>query len=119
MMQKNILTSQHWDFLMEYLSKIDASYFGLNEKTDVDSTQKVLGNLMALQEEVGEFTSEIRKFTKMMFNKKKIESFKIEDLEDEGCDILITLILVLKSCWISDLDAAIERKIAKNNSRGY
>jgi NTP pyrophosphatase (non-canonical NTP hydrolase) len=53
---------------------------------------------MALQEEVGEFTSEIRKLTKMMFNQKKIDSFKIEDLENEASDVLITLILVLKSC---------------------
>lgn len=119
MIQDALLSEENWNYLLEYLEKIDASFFELNIKKDATQNDKIIGNLMALQEEVGEFTSEIRKLTKMMFSQRKIESFKIEDLEDEATDVLITLILVLKSCWIQNLDAAIARKIEKNKARWY
>ncbi|MDQ7022913.1 MAG: hypothetical protein Q9M97_05270 [Candidatus Gracilibacteria bacterium] len=51
--------------------------------------------------------------TKMSFNQKKVDSFKKEDLEDEIIDVLITNLLLAKSCGISNLDEAISRKIKK------
>lgn len=117
MKQEALLTPENWEYLLQYVGKIDASFFELNLNKQATSNDKIIGNLMALQEEVGEFTSEIRKLTKMMFNQKKIESFQREDLEDEACDILITLMLVLKSCSVEHLNAALERKIEKNKVR--
>lgn len=119
MKQEALLSPENWEYLLSYISQIDASFFDLNIQKQASSNDKIIGNLMALQEEVGEFTSEIRKLTKMMFNQKKIESFKRSDLEDEATDVLITLLLVLKSCGINDLNAAISRKIEKNKARGY
>jgi NTP pyrophosphatase (non-canonical NTP hydrolase) len=43
----------------------------------------------------------------------------MQDLEDEIVDVLITNLLLAKSCWIKNLDEAILRKIKKNNDRGY
>lgn len=119
MTQDTLLSEENWKYLLDYLAKIDASFFELNINKKATQNDKIIGNLMALQEEVWEFTSEIRKLTKMMFNQKKIENFKIEGLEDEASDVLITLILVLKSCWIQNLNDAIARKIEKNKARWY
>lgn len=103
----------------KYLDYIDSNFEKLVIKKDVTKTEKILENLWCLAEEVWEVGSEVRKMTKMSFNQKKVDSFKIQDLEDEIVDVLITNLLLAKACWIENLDEAIARKIKKNNDRGY
>lgn len=107
------------EFLLKYLDFVDESFWKLIIKKDITETEKILENLWCLVEEVWEVSSEVRKMTKMTFNQKKADSFKIENLEDEIVDLLITTLLTAKACWIKDLNLAIERKIKKNNDRWY
>ena len=103
----------------KYLDYIDSNFEKLIIKKDVTKAEKILENLACLTEEVWEVSSEIRKMTKMSFSRKKVDSFKKEDLEDEIVDVLITNLLLAKACWIEKLDEAIARKVKKNNDRGY
>jgi len=105
--------------LFKYLDYIDSNFDNLIIKKDVTKTEKILENLWCLTEEVWEVSDEVRKLTKMSFNQKKVDSFKIEDLEDELVDVLITNLLLAKACWIKNLDKSIKRKIKKNNDRWY
>ncbi|MCB9804923.1 hypothetical protein H6769_04810 [Candidatus Peribacteria bacterium] len=41
------------------------------------------------------------------FSQKKVDTFRLEDLEDEASDVLITLLLVLKSIGVTSLDQAL------------
>jgi len=103
----------------KYLDYIDLEYYNLTVKKNVTDEEKILTNLACLTEEVWEVSTEIRKMTKLSFSQKKVDSFKIQDLEDEIVDVLITNLLLAKACWIKNLDEAIARKIKKNNDRGY
>ena len=105
--------------LFKYSNYIDSDYEKLIVKKNSTKEEKILTNLACLTEEVGEVATEVRKMTKMSFNQKKVDSFEIQDLEDEIVDVLITNLLLAKSCWIKNLDEAILRKIKKNNDRGY
>ena len=57
--------------------------------------------------------------TKCSFSQKKVDAFRIEDLEDEASDVLITLLLLLRSLKVDSLDASVVRKMEKNKVRGY
>ena len=57
--------------------------------------------------------------TKCSFSQKKVDTFKIANLEDEASDVLITLLLLLKSTGVESLDESLARKIEKNKVRGY
>ena len=70
-------------------------------------------------EEVGELASEVRKMTKCSFSQKKVDAFKLADLEDEASDVLTTLLLLLKSTGVESLDESLVRKIEKNKVLGY
>ncbi len=106
-------------YLSEYLEHISQNSKQLMVKENPTDEELILGNLSCLIEEVWEVSSEVRKYTKMGFNHKKVENFKKQDLEDEIIDVLISNLLLAKSVGFSDLDEAIKRKIQKNNERGY
>lgn len=61
----------------------------------------------------------MRKYLKLIFSEKKLEWFTPRDIESEWVDVLITLLLCLKSIGTTTLDEAILKKIKKNNERGY
>ena len=103
----------------KYLDYIDSDYEKLTVKKNISQEEKIMWNLACLTEEVWEVATEIRKMTKLSFSQKKVDSFKMQDLEDEIVDVLITNLLLAKACWIKNLDEAIARKIKKNNDRGY
>ena len=114
-----MISTKTLSHLFEYLDFIDTNSKDLTIKRDVTETENILGSLACLTEEVWEVSDAIRKMTKFSFNQKKVDAFKIEDLEDELVDVLIVNLLLAKSCWIDNLDEAIRRKIKKNNDRGY
>ncbi len=114
-----MIKSENLNFLFEYLKNIYSNYDKLTVKETLTNEEKIIANLTCLVEEVGEVSAEVRKMTKLSFNQKKVDSFKKEDLEDEIVDVLITALLLSKSCWINDLNDAIKRKVKKNNDRGY
>jgi NTP pyrophosphatase (non-canonical NTP hydrolase) len=82
----------------KYLDYIDSDYEKLIVKKNSTKEEQILTNLACLTEEVGEVATEVRKMTKMSFNQKKVDSFKMQDLEDEIVDVLITNLLLAKSC---------------------
>lgn len=103
----------------EYLDYISKNTEKLVVKENLTKEEWILQNLACLTEEVWELSAEIRKLTKMSFNKTKCDNFKFEDLEEEVIDVLTTTFLIAKSVWIDNLDEVIKRKIKKNNDRGY
>ena len=103
----------------EYLDFLYLNYNKLTVKNNITKEEKILTNLACLIEEVWEVASEVRKMTKLSFSKEKIKSFKIQDLEDEIVDVLITNLYLAKICWIEELNKDIIRKIKKNNDRWY
>jgi NTP pyrophosphatase (non-canonical NTP hydrolase) len=105
--------------LMEYIEEIHHLTPSLTVKKPLSQTEHILSALSCLTEEVGELSAEIRKQTKCSFSQKKVDAFSPEDLKDEACDVLITLLLLLKSLDIDDLWQALERKVQKNKDRGY
>ena len=114
-----MLTFENLKILDEYTSMINANMKKSVVKENTTDTEKVMANLWCLTEEVWELASEIRKLTKLNFNQVKVDSFKMEDLEDEASDVLITLVCLLKSVWVTDLNESVNRKIKKNDDRGY
>lgn len=66
-------------------------------KKDVTQTELILNALSCLVEETGELSSDIRKLTKLSFNQNKCDAFDPKNLEEECADVLITLLLVVKS----------------------
>lgn len=104
---------------MGYIQNIYENTATLTIKPNLTKTEQIFTNLSCLTEEVGELAAEIRKMTQCSFSQKKCDAFRMEDLEDEACDVLITLSLLLKSVGVESLDTAIERKIGKNQARGY
>ena len=114
-----MISPQHWLELMEYIDDIHRRTPELTLKEDLTWTEHTLSALSCLTEEVGELASEVRKMTKCSFSQKKVDAFRIEDLEDEASDVLITLLLLLKSTGVESLDDSLIRKIEKNKTRGY
>ncbi len=105
--------------LKKYINYIDEQADALIIKENPTKTEHILTSMVCLQEECWELCSEIRKFTKMSFNKKKVENFTQESLEEEIADIYIVLLVLCKQLWIENLDETILKKIEKNNKRGY
>lgn len=104
---------------MQYINHIHDQTPELTIKKPLSQTEHTLSALSCLTEEVGELAAEVRKFTKCSFSQKKVDAFRLEDLEDEASDVLITLLLVLKSIGVTSLDEALQRKVQKNKDRGY
>lgn len=105
--------------LIRYIDDIAHRTPGLTQKTNCTKTEYILTSLACLTEEVGEVATEVRKLTKCSFSQKKCDSFQMTDLEDEVVDVLITTLLLARSVGLDSLDEAIERKIRKNQERGY
>ena len=103
----------------QYINYISENIRGLTIKENLTKEEIILENLACLIEEVWEVSAEIRKLTKLSFNKTKVESFNFNDLEEEIVDVLTTIFTLAKSVWVDNLDEAISRKIKKNNDRGY
>ena len=114
-----MISPQHWLELMEYIDDIHRRTPELTLKENLTWTEHTLSALSCLTEEVGELASEVRKMTKCSFSQKKVDTFKIANLEDEASDVLITLLLLLKSTGVESLDESLARKIEKNKVRGY
>jgi NTP pyrophosphatase (non-canonical NTP hydrolase) len=114
-----MISPQNWSALLEYIDDIHRRTPELTRKTDFTPTEHTLSALSCLTEEVGELAAEVRKFTKCSFSQKKVDAFRIEDLEDEASDVLITLLLLLRSLKVDSLDASVVRKMEKNKVRGY
>ena len=106
-------------FLDAYTSDICLRSDELAIKPDLTAEEKVFGHLACLIEEVWELSAELRNKYQMSFNQRKVDAFTEADLEDELVDVLITWLILAKWTWIDSLDKAIERKIGKNNARGY
>ena len=104
---------------LQYIEYVYQNYDSLTIKENLSDEEKIIANLACLIEEVWEVSSELRKYTKLSFNKNKVDNFKKEDLEDEFVDVLITTFSLMKSVGIINMDNAIKRKIATNNVRGY
>ena len=105
--------------LLDYCADIALKSGILTIKPDVTKEEKVFWSLACVMEECGELATEIRKKYKMTFSKKKADSFREQDLEDEYVDTLITLFILGEELWLENLDEAILRKIKKNDERGY
>lgn len=104
--------------LMSYLDQIDQSFEKILEKP-LSKEQKVLANILTVNEEWWELSDEVKRTLGLAFNKEKNNNSSQENLEEEFVDTLIPLLLLMKSLWIKDLDDAIKRKILKNNKRWY
>lgn len=105
--------------LIDYVHDIFPKSKQLTVKNNVTDDEIVLSNLACLIEEVWELSAEVRKKLKVSFSAKKVSTFEKENLEDEAVDCLITLLLLLESVWVKELDQAIHRKIKTNDNRGY
>ena len=108
-----------WNELMQYIDHIHDKTPELTIKKSLSQTEHTLSALSCLTEEVGELAAEVRKFTKCSFSQRKVDAFCIEDHENEASDVLITLLLLLKSVGIENLDESLIRKVGKNKARGY
>lgn len=114
-----MISSQVLIILDEYLNDISHNTKSLLKKEHVTDTELHASNLLSFVDESGEFVSEFRTCLKLVFSQKKIDWFEFSNLEEEGIDVLITLLLTLKWVGITSLDDAIMRKVKKNNDRGY
>lgn len=114
-----MISQKVFEKLMNYVDYIDNYYEELTIKKPLSQEEKVLACMCCLTEEVGEAASEIRKKLKLSFSRKKVNEYSDEHLEEELGDILITFLSLCKSLKISNLDALIQKKIEKNNNRGY
>lgn len=114
-----MISPRSYQDLMLYIEHIHRETPNLTVKKPLSETEHILTALSCLTEEVGELSAEIRKLTKCSFSQKKVDAFSPDDLEDEACDVLITLFLLMRSAGIESLDASLKRKIDKNKDRGY
>lgn len=114
-----MISKEVYDKMDKYLDSLKTNVQDLTVKDNVTLTEVKLGSTLGLVEEVGEFVCEVRKYEQLLFNKKKVENFNFEDFEDEAMDVLMSLLLLLKTYGIENLDKSILRKIEKNNKRGY
>lgn len=114
-----MISKEKLDELFKYISSNIENMEKLTLKKDLTKEEWILQNLACIIEEVWELSAEVRKFTKMSFNKTKCDNFKFEDLEEEIADVLITTFALAKTVWIENLDDIIKRKVKKNNDRWY
>ncbi|NOY14849.1 MAG: hypothetical protein GXP43_01375 [bacterium] len=77
--------------------------FGKNEV-------QILSRTVKLGEEVGELYNEILRYLGLQ-RQDKLDGFKIEDLEDEFSDALITLLVLASRIPEMNLSKAVKRKI--------
>jgi NTP pyrophosphatase (non-canonical NTP hydrolase) len=113
-----MLSTIKFQELIQYIDYIDENYSKIAWK-DLSKEEKILASILTMNEELWEFSDEISRSLWLTFNKRKIAEYKTEHLEDEAADALISLLCLIKSVWIDNLDGIIQRKIEKNNKRGY
>ena len=103
--------------IKELLEFIEIEDKRLKEKYEKDSENKktVLLRTIKLSEEIGELCSEILAFNSIQ-RKQKLEKFKLEKLEEEFADVIITSLLLGKSLNI-DFEKSIKKSIEKVNKR--
>lgn len=114
-----LLSPEIYETLDHYLNDVHAQMSALILKKDPTDVELLLSTMICLQEECWELAAEIRKFTELSFNKKKVDNFKKENLLEEIADIYIILFTLCKQLGITSLDQAMLQKIQKNNKRGY
>lgn len=113
-----MLSNVKFQELIKYIDYIDENYDNFVWRI-LSKEEKILASVLTMNEELWEFNDEIQRSVWLSFNKRKIAEYKKENLEDEAADTLISLLCLIKSVWIDNLDEIIQRKIEKNNKRGY
>ena len=103
---------------IKYLEDIDNNYETILGK-ELSQKERILADILTVNEEWWELNDEIKRGLQLSFNKEKKANAKKENLEDEAVDVLMSLYLLMKSLGIDNLDAAVQRKISKNNKRWY
>ena len=104
--------------LLVYVDDLNNRYPEILEK-EISDNEKVMINSLAFSEESWELSDQIVRKLWYAFNKRKRESYKDEDLENEAADVLICYIMLIRSLWVTDMDEIIKRKIGINNKRWY
>jgi NTP pyrophosphatase (non-canonical NTP hydrolase) len=99
-----------FDELLEFIDK-QGEKIEKHYEENADKEKKILRRAVKLNEEVGEFCSEILSSLNYQ-RKEKLQDYKTEKLNDEFADVLITTLLVAWSLDI-DIEKALENKIEK------
>ena len=113
-----MISQENIQHLLSYVDDLNDRYPEILGKP-VSDNEKIMVNALSLSEESWELSDQIVRKLWFVFNKKKKENYTDEDLEDEAADVLICLLMLLRSLWVTDMNEAIKRKIKKNNDRGY
>lgn len=88
----------------------------INQKFPLDSEQsRVFARTMKIVEELGELSDEILASMKLQ-RRSKMAAFDHTDIEDEFADVLASLLMLGIELNL-DIEAAIQRKIAKTHQR--
>ena len=113
-----MLSKEKLDILLAYLDDIDNRCEDILGKS-LNQQDKILASLLSFIEETWELNEEIKSKLWLAFNKQKRENYSEENLKEECFDVFVTYLMLLKSLGVESLDDVIEKKIEKNNKRGY
>lgn len=99
-----------FDELLKFIDK-QGEKIETHYEENADKEKKILRRAVKLNEEVGEFCSEILSSLNYQ-RKEKLDEYKGEKLNDEFADVVITALLVAWSLEI-DIEEALKNKIQK------
>ncbi len=101
--------------LLEFIKDRDKKFLSEDPPSKLNDI-RILGRTVKLGEEVGELNNDILRYLGLQ-RQDKLDSFKIEDLEEEFVDVLFTLLILAERVPELNLSRAIKRKIKKIKQR--